>query len=145
MTGRAKGFAAWRPQRRTEPLLLDIEAVLVEYREYLPLTVRQVFYRLVSKGYPKSESFFGSVQEKSIAPAAPVVSRLPPYVMMVFHGLAAKRDCSTKLQGSSTRTTRSYPTTTSVPGTPTNPPMSRCCVRLRAWSQCWVGLFGTTA
>ncbi len=64
MTGRAKGFAAWRPQRRTEPLLLDIEAVLVEYREYLPLTVRQVFYRLVSKGYPKSESFYGSVQEK---------------------------------------------------------------------------------
>jgi hypothetical protein len=64
MTGRAKGFASWRPQRRTEPLLLDIEAVLVEYREYLPLTVRQVFYRLVSKGYPKSESFYGSVQEK---------------------------------------------------------------------------------
>jgi hypothetical protein len=39
MPGRVKGFAPWRPQKRTEPLLADIEAVLEEYREYLPLTV----------------------------------------------------------------------------------------------------------
>jgi hypothetical protein len=64
MTGRVKGFASWKPQRRTEPLLLDIGEVLSEYRKYLPLTVRQVFYRLVSKGYPKSEGFYDSVQDK---------------------------------------------------------------------------------
>ncbi len=63
MVGRVKGFAAWKPQKRTEPLLADIDAVLEEYREYLPLTIRQVFYRLVGKGYPKAESFYASVQE----------------------------------------------------------------------------------
>ena len=57
MAGRVKGFAPWKPQKRTEPLLADIAAVLEEYREYLPLTIRQVFYRLVGKGYPKTESF----------------------------------------------------------------------------------------
>jgi len=61
---RVKGFADWRPQKRTQVLLVDIEAVLKEYREYLPLTVRQVFYRLVGKGHPKTERFYESVQEK---------------------------------------------------------------------------------
>lgn len=63
MAGRVKGFAAWKPQKRTEPLLEDIEAVLREYRAYLPLAVRQVFYRLVGQGYPKSENFYSSVVE----------------------------------------------------------------------------------
>jgi hypothetical protein len=58
MVKRAKGFAPWRPQKRTEALLTDIEEVLEEYRAYLPLTVRQVFYRLVAKGYPKTENFY---------------------------------------------------------------------------------------
>jgi hypothetical protein len=61
VAGRVKGFAPWKPQKRTEPLLRDIEAVLEEYRAYLPLTVRQVFYRLVGKGYPKTEKFCSSV------------------------------------------------------------------------------------
>lgn len=60
---RAKGFAAWRPQKKTEALLSDIDAVLEEYRQHLPLTVRQVFYRLVGKGYQKTESFYNSVQD----------------------------------------------------------------------------------
>jgi hypothetical protein len=63
MAGRAKGFATWSPQRKTQPLLEDIETVLKEYSRYLPMTVRQVFYRLVGKGYTKSESFYDSVQE----------------------------------------------------------------------------------
>jgi hypothetical protein len=64
MAGRAKGFATWNIQDRTMPLFMDIQAVLEEYRAYLPLTVRQVFYRLVGRGYPKSESFYDSVQDK---------------------------------------------------------------------------------
>jgi hypothetical protein len=63
MTGRVKGFSRWRPQRRTLPILSDIEAVLEEYAEYLPLTIRTIFYRLVSRGYPKTETFYNSVQE----------------------------------------------------------------------------------
>ncbi len=60
---RVKGFASWKPQKKTERLLADIDAVLKEYRQHLPLTIRQVFYRLVGKGYEKSESLYGSVQE----------------------------------------------------------------------------------
>src|SRR5215208_4470838 len=60
---RVKGFAPWNPQKRTELLLADIEAVLEEYEDYLPLTIRQVFYRLVGKGYPKKENFYAIVQE----------------------------------------------------------------------------------
>jgi hypothetical protein len=63
MTQRVKGFAKWKPQKRTTLLLADIEEVLVEYQEYLPLTVRQVFYRLVGRGHTKSENFYASVQE----------------------------------------------------------------------------------
>jgi hypothetical protein len=63
MAGRVKGFAPWKPQKRTEALLDNIEAVLDEYRAYLPLTIRQVFYRLVGKGYPKTENFYATVQE----------------------------------------------------------------------------------
>lgn len=61
---RAKGFAAWKPQKRTLVVLRDIEVVLEEYRAYLPLTVRQVFYRLVGKGYQKTENFYENVQDK---------------------------------------------------------------------------------
>lgn len=60
---RAKGFSAWRPQKRTLTLLEDVEGVLGEYRRYLPMTVRQVFYRLVGLGYPKTEDFYAKVQE----------------------------------------------------------------------------------
>lgn len=60
---RVKGFASWKPQKRTLSVLEDIETVLEEYREYLPLTIRQIFYRLVGKGYPKSETFYSNVQE----------------------------------------------------------------------------------
>ncbi|MDP9478811.1 MAG: hypothetical protein M3R38_24540, partial [Actinomycetota bacterium] len=63
MTGRPKGFAPWKPQKKTETLLGDIEQVLEEYRSYLPMTVRQVFYRLVGLGYAKSESFYNKVQD----------------------------------------------------------------------------------
>jgi hypothetical protein len=63
MAGRVKGFAPWKPQKKTEPLLADIERVLEEYRAYLPMTVRQVFYRLVGLGHPKSEGFYDKVQD----------------------------------------------------------------------------------
>lgn len=60
---RVKGFATWRPHKKTETLIEDIEDVLIEYRQYLPLTVRQVFYRLVGQGYPKREEFYNKVQD----------------------------------------------------------------------------------
>lgn len=54
--GRAKGYAEWKPRRGAQELVEKIEEVLDENREHLPLTARQIFYRLVaSYGYPKDE------------------------------------------------------------------------------------------
>ncbi|MFJ8351305.1 hypothetical protein ACIQ9J_34065 [Streptomyces sp. NPDC094153] len=61
---RPRGFAPWSP--RPEKLLLveQIRQVLNEYRAYLPLTARQVFYRLVGHfGYPKDEQAYDRLQE----------------------------------------------------------------------------------
>jgi hypothetical protein len=61
---RPRGYADWRPQARTKALLLKIEAVIDEYEPYLPLTVRQVFYRLVaSHGYEKTEPAYKRLGE----------------------------------------------------------------------------------
>jgi len=57
-TGRPRGYIAnYNPQARTLDLLSKVAAVLDEYQEHWPLTVRQVFYRLVgAHGYDKTEA-----------------------------------------------------------------------------------------
>jgi len=61
---RARGFAEWRPQRATLELVQQVQAVLVEYQDYLPLTIRQVFYRLVgNSGYDKTEQAYSRLCE----------------------------------------------------------------------------------
>src|SRR5262249_656376 len=46
----------WRPRPESLALLTQAQAVLAEYGEQLPLTLRQVFYRLVGVyAYEKSE------------------------------------------------------------------------------------------
>jgi hypothetical protein len=54
---RIRGFAPWRPWRETLLVLERARAVLEEYRQYLPLTLRQIFYRLVgANSFPKTEA-----------------------------------------------------------------------------------------
>lgn len=61
---RPKGYAPWRPQWRTQVLLDQVAAVLEEYDEQLPLTVRQIFYRLVGAyGYEKTERAYGRLAD----------------------------------------------------------------------------------
>jgi hypothetical protein len=56
---RAKGYADWRPQEKTLALVGAVRAILEEYQAHLPLTIRQVFYRLVAVyGYPKDENAY---------------------------------------------------------------------------------------
>ena len=44
--------------------LEQVQAVLDEYQDYLPLTLRQIFYRLVGMyGYPKTEKDYGNLGE----------------------------------------------------------------------------------
>jgi len=54
--GRAKGYAPWNPQKKTKIILAQVKEVLRAYPAELPLTARQIFYRLVGAyGYPKTE------------------------------------------------------------------------------------------
>lgn len=62
--GRPRGFATWSPQAETERLLDDVQAVLEEYEEHLPLTARQIFYRLVGQyGFDKTEQAYSRLCE----------------------------------------------------------------------------------
>lgn len=61
---RVRGFAPWRPQADSLALLDDVRAVITTFRAYLPVTIRQVFYRLVStRGYPKDEKAYARLCE----------------------------------------------------------------------------------
>jgi hypothetical protein len=51
-----RGLAPYSPYKRSRVLLDQVRQVLETHAKYLPLTVRQVFYRMVAEhGYPKSK------------------------------------------------------------------------------------------
>lgn len=53
---RVKGYASWRPQAEARVIVGQAQEVLDEYAKYGPMTVRQVFYRLVGNyGFEKTE------------------------------------------------------------------------------------------
>ena len=55
--GRVKGYAEWNPHKKTRVIMAQVKEILAEYYDELPLTARQIFYRLVGKyGYPKTEN-----------------------------------------------------------------------------------------
>jgi hypothetical protein len=56
---RVRGFAPWTPQAATLELLEQVRAVFREYEDYLPLAIRQIFYRLVgAHDYEKTEQAY---------------------------------------------------------------------------------------
>lgn len=61
---RPRGFAPWNPRADTLELLGQVQSVLTEYADYLPLTIRQVFYRLVgASDYDKTEQAYSRLCE----------------------------------------------------------------------------------
>jgi hypothetical protein len=61
---RPRGFIEWQPRPQTLILLDQVKAVLDEYAEHLPLTLRQVFYRLVgAHGFDKTEQAYARLGE----------------------------------------------------------------------------------
>jgi hypothetical protein len=46
---RVRGFATYRPQARSLELIEAVQLILLDMADYLPMTLRQVFYRLVVK------------------------------------------------------------------------------------------------
>jgi hypothetical protein len=64
---RPRGYADWRPQEKTRRLLEQVDEVLDEYAGQLPLTIRQIFYRLVGAfGYPKNENAYERLADKLV-------------------------------------------------------------------------------
>lgn len=63
-TTRPRGFAPWQPQAKARDLVAQINGVLHEYSNFLPLTIRQVFYRLVGNhGFDKTEAAYARLCE----------------------------------------------------------------------------------
>lgn len=61
---RPRGFADWNPRPDTMALVAQVQGVLDEYAAHLPLTVRQVFYRLVgTQGFDKTERAYARLCE----------------------------------------------------------------------------------
>jgi hypothetical protein len=61
---RPRGYAPWNPKAETVELIDAVREVLTEYRAHLPLTVRQIFYRLVgSRDYEKTERAYSRLCE----------------------------------------------------------------------------------
>lgn len=62
---RPKGYYNWSPRAAAEAIIEQVDEILSEYEDYLPLTVRQIFYRMVGAyDYPKEERAYRSLQEK---------------------------------------------------------------------------------
>jgi hypothetical protein len=61
---RPRGFSAWSPQTKSRELIQAIEQVLDTYRDSLPLTARQIYYRLVATiDYEKTEQGYDRLGE----------------------------------------------------------------------------------
>jgi hypothetical protein len=61
---RVRGYAEWTPRAKSQQLLEQVDAVLAEYADHLPLTIRQIFYRLVGNhGYDKTELAYDRLGE----------------------------------------------------------------------------------
>lgn len=62
---RPKGYISdWAPQPKTLELIQQVKQVLRDYEEYLPLTARQIFYRLVGQfDYDKTELAYSRLCE----------------------------------------------------------------------------------
>jgi len=61
---RPKGFAQWQPQSDTLKIITQVKAIVEQYKDHLPLTVRQIFYRLVATtNYPKTDRGYSNLCE----------------------------------------------------------------------------------
>ena len=64
---RPKGYADWSPQAPARALLGQVEEILAEYADHLPLSVRQIFYRLVGRfDYEKTENAYERLSDKLV-------------------------------------------------------------------------------
>jgi hypothetical protein len=61
---RPRGYADWSPKDDTLALIDQVNAILHDYEEYLPMTARQIFYRLVGAyNFDKTEKAYARLCE----------------------------------------------------------------------------------
>jgi hypothetical protein len=61
---RARGLADWNPHEHVLVVIEQVDAILAEYEDHLPLTIRQIFYRLVGNhGFEKTEAAYSRLAE----------------------------------------------------------------------------------
>jgi hypothetical protein len=64
---RPRGYADWSPNEELLLLIDQVKEVLDEYRAQLPMTARQIFYRLVGAyGYDKTERAYKNLCEELV-------------------------------------------------------------------------------
>ena len=64
MTARPIGFQPWSPTPAVEAIINQVQNVLGQYAVYGPMTVRQIFYRLVATvAFPKTEQDYKRLAE----------------------------------------------------------------------------------
>lgn len=62
--GRPKGYMEWKPSEEVLAVVQATQAILRQYAQYGPMTVRQIFYRLVGQyAYPKDERAYKRLAE----------------------------------------------------------------------------------
>ena len=90
---RPRGFIDdYAPRRKTRELLDQIGRVLETYEAELPLTARQVFYRLVATvDYPKTENGYGRLQEHLSIPGVPGLCSSTTFAMTASSSSARSR------------------------------------------------------
>lgn len=61
----AYGLEPWNPTDASLRIVAQVKEVLDEYSSYLPMTGRQIFYRMVgAHGYPKTERDYKNLLDK---------------------------------------------------------------------------------
>lgn len=64
---RPKGFAKWNPRPQTLAIVNQVQEILEMYHAHLPMTVRQIFYRLVGAyEYEKTEKGYNRLAENLV-------------------------------------------------------------------------------
>jgi hypothetical protein len=90
---RVRGFADWTPRKETIALLARVDAVLGGYQDHLPLTLRQIFYRLVgAHGYEKTERAYERLGEHLVR--ARRVRLIPMNAIRDDGGITCAPNCS---------------------------------------------------
>lgn len=87
---RPKGYHDWTPRAKAKRDIEQVKEILVEYEDYLPLTVRQIFYRMVGvNDYPKHEKAYRALQNNlNLARRAGMI----PFSAIRDDGVVIKRE-----------------------------------------------------